>query len=179
VREISRSNRQRPVAKELYARRSTNYTAPMKKFAFGMSLLLSAGLGMVGCGDSGSSACPDGQVQCDGECIDAIEPTLTAIQTDVFNISCAASACHDADLPQADLDLSTVDASEADLIDVDSVQVDGMRVVTGDSANSYIMNKLLGQDIPQPYLQMPIGGTLCAPKVDVIREWIDAGAPIN
>ena len=97
----------------------------------------------------------------------------------MFDISCASSACHDADLPQADLDLSSVDTSEADLIDVDSVQVDGMRVVTGDSADSYIMNKLLGQNIPQPYLQMPIGGTLCAPKVEVIRQWIDDGAPIT
>jgi hypothetical protein len=37
----------------------------------------------------------------------------------------------------------------------------------------------LGQNIPAPYLQMPIGGTLCEAKVDVIRQWIDDGAPIN
>ncbi|MBW2404865.1 MAG: hypothetical protein JRF42_13905, partial [Deltaproteobacteria bacterium] len=49
----------------------------MKKFALGMSLLVSMGLGMVGCGDS---VCPDGEIECDGVCIDAIEPTLTSIQ---------------------------------------------------------------------------------------------------
>jgi len=153
----------------------------MKKVSLGLSLLVSMGLGMVGCGDSGSSACPDGQVPCDGVCIDAIEPTLASIQTGVFDISCASSACHDADQPQADLDLSTVATSESDLIDVDSVQVDGMRVVAGDSANSYIMNKLLGVDMALGTTRMPQldPDGLCTPKIDVIREWIDAGAPIN
>ena len=118
----------------------------MKKFALGLSLLVSVGLGMVGCGDSsdGGSACPDGQVPCDGVCIDAIEPTLTSIQPGV--------------------------------VDVDAEQVDGKRVTASDSANSYLMNKLLGQNIPPPYLQMPILGTLCAAKVDVVRQWIDDGA---
>jgi hypothetical protein len=147
----------------------------MKKFALGMSLLVGMGLGMVGCGDS---VCPDGEIECDGVCIDAIEPTLTSIQPGVFAISCTASACHDESLPGGELDLSTLAASEANLIDVDSVQVDGKRVAAGDSANSYIMNKLLGQNIPAPYLQMPIGGTLCENKVDVIRQWIDDGAPV-
>ena len=153
----------------------------MKKFALGLSLLVSVGLGMVACGDSsdGGSACPDGQVPCDGVCIDAIEPTLTSIQPGVFRGSCAFSSCHDADQPEGELDLSSVTASEADLIDVDSVQVDGKRVAPSDSANSYIMNKLLGQNIPPPYLQMPIGGLLCAEKIDVVRQWIDDGAPFD
>ena len=151
----------------------------MKKFALGLPLLLSFGL--VGCGDGGDSGngCPDGQIPCDGVCIDAIEPTLTSIQPGVFDISCTASVCHDESLPQGELDLSTLAASEANLIDVDSVQVDGKRVAAGDSANSYIMNKLLGQNIPAPYLQMPVGGTLCESKVDVIRQWINDGAPVN
>lgn len=173
----------------------------MKKFSLGLSLLVSMGLGMVGCGDSGDGGtncpdgqvdcdgecvvaidcidCPDGQVPCDGVCIDAIEPTLTSIQPGVFDISCTASVCHDESLPQGELDLSNLAASEASLIDVDSVQVDGKRVAAGDSANSYIMNKLLNQNIPIPFLQMPLGGTLCDAKVDVIRQWIDDGAPVN
>jgi hypothetical protein len=153
----------------------------MKNFALGLSLLVSVGLGMVACGDSGDggSACPDGQVPCDGVCIDAIEPTLTSIQPGVFDVSCTASACHDADLPAQNLDLSSVPASEANLVDVDAEQVDGKRVAAGDSANSYIMNKLLGQNIPPPYLQMPILGTLCDAKVDVVRQWIDDGAPVD
>jgi hypothetical protein len=156
----------------------------MKKFAFGLSVLVSTSLGLVGCGSDSSSGggdvCAAGEIECDGVCIDAIEPTLTAIQPDIFDISCSASACHDADLPQGELDLSSVAASEADLIDVDSVQVDGKRVASGDSANSYIMNKLLGQSIPAPYVQMPVGPTpLCASKIDVIQQWIDDGAPVN
>ncbi len=139
------------------------------------------GLGMVGCGDSGSggSTCPSGEVECDGVCIDAIEPTLESIQVGVFNGSCAASSCHDANLPQANLDLSGAEASAADLIDVDAEQVDGLRVAPGDSANSYVMNKLLGQNIPAPFLQMPVGLPLCEAKINVVRQWIDDGAPIN
>jgi hypothetical protein len=149
----------------------------MKKFALGLSLLISMGLGMLGCGDSG---CLDGEVACDDVCIDAIEPTLTSIQPGVFDISCTASPCHDANVPAEMLDLSSVDASESNLIDVDSVQVPmSSRVAPGDSDASYLMNKLLGVDMAFGTTQMPqlaLDG-LCQPKIDVIREWIDLGAP--
>jgi len=155
----------------------------MIRSAFGLSLLFGMGMMMIGCGDDGDSSggeCDAGQVLCDGVCIDAIEPTLASIQTDVFNVSCAASACHDASLPQSGLDLSSLSASEAGLIDVASVQVPSLdRVEPGDSSASYLMNKLLGVDIQPPFLQMPIGGMLCDAKIDVIEQWIDDGAPIQ
>ena len=153
----------------------------MKKFALGLSLLVSMGLGTIGCGDSGDGGCPDGQIPCDGVCIDAIQPTLTSIQTGVFEVSCTASACHDDNLPAEMLDLSSVTASEESLVGVDSVQVDGKRVAASDSANSYLMNKLLGVDMALGTTRMPqldLDG-LCTPKIEVIRQWIDAGAPIN
>jgi hypothetical protein len=154
----------------------------MKKFALGLSLLVSTGLGMVGCGDSsdGGSACSDGRIPCGDGCVDAIEPTLTSIQPGVFDISCTASTCHDANVPAEMLDLSSVDASESNLIDVDSVQVPmSSRVAPGDSDASYLMNKLLGVDMALGTTRMPqldLDG-LCQPKLDVIREWIDLGAP--
>jgi hypothetical protein len=155
----------------------------MKKFALGLSLLVSMGLGMVGCGDSGSgeSGCPSGQVACDGVCIDEIQPTLTSIQTGVFEVSCTASTCHDADAPAEMLDLSSRSASEANLIDVGAEQVEGNRVTSGDSSASYLMNKLLGVDMALGTTRMPQldPDGLCTPKIDVIRQWIDAGAPIN
>ena len=155
----------------------------MKKFVLGLSVLCGMGSSVVGCGDSGSggSACPSGQVACDGLCIDEIEPTLASIQTDVFAVSCTSSPCHDADAPAEMLDLSSLVASETNLIDVDSQQVDGKRVTPGDSSASYLMNKLLDVDIAPGTTQMPQldPDGLCTPKIDAVREWIDAGAPIN
>jgi hypothetical protein len=43
------------------------------------------------------------------------------------------------------------------------------------------MNKLLGVDIAPNTARMPQldPDGLCTPKIDVIREWIDDGAPVN
>lgn len=159
----------------------SNYTRAMKNFSFGLSLLFGLGLLMFGCGDSGG--CPTGQVSCDGTCIDAIEPTLASIQTGVFevNSTCTASSCHDDNLPAENLDLSSVAASEANLIDVDSEQVEGKRVAPGDSSASYLMNKLLDVNIAPGTTRMPQldPDGLCDAKIEAIRQWIDAGAPIN
>ena len=145
----------------------------MKNFALGLSLLVSMGLGMVGCGSSdGGSAgtggsgngCGAGEVPCDGVCIPEIAPTLAGaqgIQASVFDNSCALSSCHGEPAKQAGLDLSSVDISEANLIDVDSTQVDGKRVTPSDSAASYIMNKLLGENMAPDTVMMPTLGTLC------------------
>jgi hypothetical protein len=155
----------------------------MKKLLLGLSMLCGMGLWMIGCGDGDSdgNGCPTGQVECDGVCIDEVEPTLTSIQTDVFEISCTASACHDANAPAEMLDLSTLAASETNLIDVDAEQVEGKRVTSGDSSASYLMNKLLGVDMAADTTRMPQldPDGLCTPKIDVVREWIDDGAPIN
>ena len=69
--------------------------------------------------------------------------------------------------------------SEANLIDVDSTQVAGKRVTPSDSAASYIMNKLLGENMAPNTLMMPVTGTLCESKFDAVQDWIDAGAPVN
>ena len=158
----------------------------MKKFALGLSLLVSTGVGMIGCGSDdsgggGTDPCP-GQVECDGVCIDVIDPVLASIQTDVFEISCTASSCHDSDAPAELLDLSTLAASESNLVDVSSSQVpSSKRVLPGDSDASYLMNKLLGEDMALGTTRMPQldPDGLCAPKLDAVREWIDDGAPIT
>jgi len=155
----------------------------MKRFLLGLSLLCGMGLWLIGCGDgdSGENGCLTGQVECDGVCIDEIAPTLTAIQTDVFRVSCVGSSCHDANAPAEMLDLSSLTASETNLIDIDAEQVAGKRVTSGDSSASYLMNKLLGVDMAADTTRMPQldPDGLCTPKIDAVREWIDAGAPIN
>jgi hypothetical protein len=155
----------------------------MKNFLLGLSVLCGMGLWLIGCGDSdsGENGCSTGQVECDGICIDEIAPTLTAIQADVFEISCTASSCHDANAPAEMLDLSSLGASETNLIDVDAEQVAGKRVTSGDSSASYLMNKLLGEGMAAGTTQMPQldPDGLCTPKIDAVREWIDDGAPVN
>jgi hypothetical protein len=153
----------------------------MKKSLLGLSLLISAGSWMVGCGDD--EPCPGGQVSCDGVCIDAIEPTLTSIQANVFTPTCAFSSCHDDDLPASELDLSSVSASEQNLIGIPSVEIPTrLRVERGDSRRSYLANKVNGIDMAPGTAQMPLnneGEVLCQPKLDAIIDWIDNGAPTN
>ena len=156
----------------------------MKKVALGLSVLCSMGLAMVGCGDSGGgTGCNSDEVSCDGVCIPAIELTLggaQGLQASVFQGSCAFKNCHgDTGTQQAGLELSSVTTSAANLIDVDSTQIQGKRVTPSDSNASYIMNKLLGENMAASTLMMPITGTLCESKVDAVRDWIDAGAPVN
>ena len=157
----------------------------MKQFLLGLSVLFGMGWLIVGCGDSGSgsSGCSSGEVACDGECIPEIVPTLDGaqgVQAAVFGQTCAFTNCHGSmGAAQAGLELSSVSVSDENLIDVDSTQVPTkLRVDPGDSSASYLMDKLLGMDI-QGTQPMPIGGMLCGPRLEAVRQWIDDGAPIN
>lgn len=141
------------------------------------------GLGLLfGCGDG--SSCAEGEVECDGVCIDQIQPNLTSIQTEIFDGSCALGSCHDADNPAQGLDLSSVDASRSNLIDVEAEQVELLRVQPFSAADSYLNDKVLGinlgidpatgrQSSRMPQNELP----LCDAKLDVIAEWINVGAP--
>ena len=106
---------------------------------------------------------------------------MTAIQTDVFQVSCTASSCHDAANPQANLDLSSLSASETNLIDVPADQVEENRVTPGDPDASYLMNKLLGVGMQDGTTRMPQldPDGLCEPKIEAVRLWILDGAPIE
>ena len=155
----------------------------MNEHSLGLSLLVGLGLALAGCGSSsGGRSCPTGQVDCDGVCIDEIAPNLAAIQERIFDRSCAASSCHDADLPEAQLNLSSVTDSAQNLIDVNSVQIpSSLRVAPGDSGASYLVNKITGVAIANGTARMPLnadGFVLCEPEVDVIRQWIDDGANV-
>jgi hypothetical protein len=179
----------------------------MKNLSLGFGLLISLSVLMTGCGDSnsggtggsagtgggagaggegggGGSACPSGQVPCDDVCIDEIAPTLggdNGVQAAVFGQSCAFTNCHGTmGAQQAGLELSSVEVSQSELIDVDSTQMPSLvRVDPGDSSASYLMNKLLGEDLAPMTQQMPIGGMLCEARLQAVEQWIDDGAPIE
>lgn len=178
----------------------------MKNLSLWFGLLISFSILMTGCGDSGSgsagggagggagaggegggggSGCPSGQVPCDGVCINEITPTLdgdNGVQAAVFNQSCAFTNCHGTmGAQQADLELSSVGVSESELIDVASTQVPSrLRVDPGDSSASYLMDKLLGENLAPMTQRMPIGTMpLCDARIEAVEQWIDAGAPIQ
>jgi len=154
----------------------------MKKLALGLSLLVSLGVSMIGCGDSTSSGCQSGQVSCDGDCIPEADSSLDWVQTNVFDVhSCAASSCHDGQNvdPQEDLDLRTTQMSYDTLVDIESQQTaPQLLVAPNDSNTSYLIDKLLGRNLAEGTALMPFGAVtpLCTAKIDGVRAWIDAGA---
>ena len=154
----------------------------MNRFIIALASLTAITLALVpGCGGGGVT-CEETQVDCDGTCIDVIPATLEGVTTQVFEKSCAYSTCHDADSPAAGLafhDLATVAAA----INTASAQdTSVMLIAPGDSANSYVYRKMLGENIAATDVNgnaggiMPPGSKLCAPKLEAVRAWIDGGA---
>ncbi len=110
----------------------------------------------------------------------SIEPTLSSIQTNIFNKSCATSGCHDAGTKRGGLALDPVSAYGG-LINAEphnpSAKAAGMqRVVPGDPDKSYLLSKLVAPGSGQGKL-MPIGASpLSDEEIEAIRTWIANGA---
>ena len=110
--------------------------------------------------------------------VGTVQATLESIQDNIFTPIC--STCHSGvgtSLPGS-MDLSSVTASRAALVNVASVEKPGVqRVAPSNSAGSYLVQKLQG-DPGISGNRMPFGGPfLDQPTIDVVRQWIDAGAP--
>lgn len=109
-------------------------------------------------------------------------PTLPQIQAVVFGPTCAVGGCHTgggANLPGV-MDLSGEQASFDNLVNVPALQVGGggaFRVVPGDPDNSYLIQKLEGNQMIGN--QMPPSGALQQTVIDEIRLWITNGALRN
>ena len=101
---------------------------------------------------------------------------LSSIQNLVFTPTCVVH--HGPDEAEAGLDLS-VGRSFANLVNVPSTQVALDRVTPNDAENSYLIHKLdgrpgiVGERMPEdaPFLT--------AAQIDVIKQWINAGAQNN
>lgn len=105
-----------------------------------------------------------------------LEPTLESIQANLFTPGCALSSCHGAAM-SALLDLRA-GAAYSNLVDVASVEVPTWdRVEPFNPDQSYLICKLencpsiIGQQMPL------IGGPLDQSVINVVRQWILAGAP--
>ena len=129
-------------------------------------LLAAALLTLAACGGgSGDSSPPAG-----------LQPTLDSIQDNIFTVTCAVSGCHGGPMAQQGLRLDP-GFSAGNLINVHSPQDSNLiRVVPGDPDASFIIQKLDGtQTVGE---RMPAGGPfLTTAKINVIRQWIQDGAP--
>lgn len=110
----------------------------------------------------------------------AAEPatTLTEIQEAIFTPSCAVSGCHSGGSPAAGQNLSEGQSFD-NLVNVPSSQDSSLtRVIPGNPDDSLLVQKVEGT---QPVGQrMPLGGTpLSNAEIQMIRDWIEAGAEDN
>jgi hypothetical protein len=106
------------------------------------------------------------------------DPSLASDIQPIFNKSCAFANCHDASAA-AGLDLST-GKSYANLVNAVSINDPAkVRVIPNKADSSYLYIKIIG-DPGDGTLRMPIGGNpLSANEIQLIKNWIDAGAKNN
>ena len=118
-------------------------------------------------------------------CEEATELSFTSIYEKVFAVSCAFSACHDAELPRAGLSLASREEAFNSLVGVapfnQVARTSGLlRVAPGRPENSFLLRKLTGPG-PGEGNRMPANSPvpLSDATVSAIREWISAGAPLE
>jgi hypothetical protein len=107
--------------------------------------------------------------------------TLTRVQSEVFALSCNFAACHGGASPQKGLGLEG--ATYRVLVGVPAAEKPGAALVeAGEPDRSYLLDKLLGRDLPAPPMgerwepMPPPAGGLDPERVELVRAWIDGGA---
>ena len=135
------------------------------------SALLLLVVGAAACG-SDSPTAPTTPTPTPG----GLQPTLSSIQSVVFDASCIGH--HGDHATEAGLDL-TAGQSYANLVNVPSTQVALNLVTRNDAENSYLIHKLDGR-AGIVGVRMPVGAAaLSNAQIDVIKQWINAGAQNN
>ena len=141
----------------------------------------------AGCAGDGSTLGPDGRLVND-ERVDSMDGgevnlpstdiTLVQISDEIFSQSCAFNGCHGGGAPAANMSLEA-ESVAAEIIGVASTQLANLkRVDPGNPEGSYLLKKLRGDsDIVNS--QMPLGNVLSGEQIEMIREWIAGGAPLE
>ena len=92
--------------------------------------------------------------------------------------TCAKSMCHSSNRPQRDLVLEK-DSAYANIVSVPSEEASDNLVEPGDSGASYLYRKVNGGPNITGHRMPDSGGSLSSADIELIRQWIDAGAPNN
>lgn len=105
----------------------------------------------------------------------ALGPTLTSIQQNIFTPIC--THCHFGSNPAGGLNLEA-GQSWRNLVGIKRSFANEIRVVAGDADSSFIIDKLEGNNLGGGRGdRMPLGGPYLKQSIiDVIRDWINAGA---
>lgn len=99
---------------------------------------------------------------------------FSEIQAGLFSPTCASSSCHGGGSPAAGLNLEA-GSSYANLVGIASSQQAGtQRVNAGSPDQSYLIQKLEGTAATGTV--MPPSGGIEQADIDVVRQWISAGA---
>jgi len=103
--------------------------------------------------------------------------TFTAVQQQIFNQSCAFSGCHGGSSPAEGMDLRS-GAAYTNIVNVRSSQRSSLdRIEPSDPDDSYLYLKVIG-DSSIDGVRMPRGGSpLSQDLIDLLRDWIERGAP--
>lgn len=102
--------------------------------------------------------------------------TFTQVQSEILTPSCSFQACHMAPATQA-AGLALDTGAYEMLVNAAAVEaMDKVRVVPGDLAASYLMNKLENRDIAMGGAMMPPTQMLSEERLEIVRSWIEAGA---
>ena len=105
-----------------------------------------------------------------------LQPTLSSIQREIFNPSCVEH--HGDHAIEGDLDLRD-GQSYTQLVNHPAFQVALDRVEPNDPEASYLIRKIEGRPNIVGDRMPPTAPFLSSAQVDVIRQWISAGAQNN
>jgi hypothetical protein len=140
------------------------------------TLPLVVALSISACGGEGNGGGSGGSGTTDTRVIKAAPSFATDIQEIFTRRGCATSNCHGTAV-SAGLDLRS-GSSYANLVDVDATQENFVRVVPRNSAQSYLVIKLEGNQAVG--VRMPVGGAaLDSIDLSNIKNWINSGAENN
>jgi len=116
---------------------------------------------------------------------EAVIVSSAKLSTDVqaiLSASCAFSGCHGGAMPQLGQNLTSGN-TYASIVNVAAVELPSMsRVTPFEPEQSYLVHKIRGTQVSVGGSggQMPLGGgALPEAEVDIIRAWVQSGAPNN
>lgn len=122
---------------------------------------------MTACGP-----CPSGEALCDEQCIQ-VEATSAFLAENVFSKSCAFSSCHsNASSASAGLQLHDEPSLLALINKASSQDPSKMLILPKDPQNSYLVQKMRGENLTEGTDSMPPNASLCEAKIQLVEEWI-------